>query len=284
MSRESFEQRLQQILAANRPLEYEQEEFACYEELYHFLEDYACSHEYYNMAVALPLVRSLHNGTYRGWAANGAKRQKMPYVNHCLVVCRLLLDLYIPLEKDEEDILYTAALCHDLIGHGYEPELVEKLMKDYEMDPRVFDTVRYLQGREYHVETRQQESYERIFRDRNRLALLVKLSDSTCVIEQLYNAPMRTAKQYIYQIRHLQIPMCIRTKEVFPELYSAAGILMEKMRSLCDVAEILVDRYEARERELYNEICALRDENVAFRRSIQLLQEEEETNTKKAGL
>ena len=267
---ENFREKVERALLKKGPLElkYNESEFSRYGELYSYLDNYACEHCYYNMAVALPLVRSMHDGIYRGAADGPDGKCDMPFVFHCLTVARTLIDLHTPLTDDEQDVLYAGALCHDLVGHGYEEAFVREVMNFYGMDSRVFDVIRLLEGRDYLVEKKHLYFFEQIIEENNRLALLVKLADCTCVIEQLYNAPVRTAIEYIYQTRMTYMPMCIRTKELYPELYSAAGILMEKMRSLCEVTEILVNRYIAREEELNSELLELKDENISLRRAI----------------
>lgn len=268
---DSFQKRLQAALDSigQERLAYNQQEAERYAALYDYIEEYAQSRELFQTSLALPIARALLDGMYRGWipAEDGTMR-KMPYINHCLTVCRMLIDLHIPLDPEQEDRLLACGLTHDLIGHSLGKEKKQQLLEIYHLDPWLYETAVLLDGEDYSRASHRDE-LDMIWESGNRIAIIVKMVDCSCIIEQLYNAPVRVAKEYIYQARMHFLPKCIEIKREYPELFSAAAIIMEKIRTLSDVIEILVSKYETRETELNHEWLALRDENVSMLRKIE---------------
>ena len=65
--------------------------------------------------------------------------------------------------------------------------------------------------------------------------------------------------------------MCIYAKEHYIELLSPIGILLEKLRNLTDVAEMLFAKFESMEIELTREILQLKEENATIKGIIQKL-------------
>ena len=109
-----FAGRLAQTLAAIGPerLRYHKEDEVSYQDVYSFIEAYALEHRLLNTAIALPVVRACMDGLYRGWRiGENGEREQLPYMYHCLAVCRMLLDLNLDLQEGEEDILLASALC-----------------------------------------------------------------------------------------------------------------------------------------------------------------------------
>ena len=99
-----------------RTLSYNKDEYWMIFSVYEFLEYYSFENRLWNTCIALPLARGLHDGTYRrsSITKNGST-YRLPYVIHCLYVCRMLADLNIPISLEEKDILLASALCHDMI-------------------------------------------------------------------------------------------------------------------------------------------------------------------------
>ena len=263
-----FRKRVAAALARidNGPLVFRTDEVWTYEEIYRYVETYAYEKELFNTALALPLVRAGYDGLYRGKIndAEGNPRP-LPFVYHCLFVCRMLIDLHVPLESGEEDILCAAALTHELIGHVLSEAHEHDIVSVYGLDERVYETVKTMASRDYTTEEDHLAFYRGMREHGDKLAMLVKLTDCSSVVERLGDASIWRAKGYIYQTRTYYLPMCVYAKERFPELLPVMNILMEKMRSLVEATEILVTRYEERSMELRNELLALRDENARIR-------------------
>lgn len=100
----AFKKRVADTLALIDPnvLDYYEDEFWMIRTPYEFLEYYAEKKRLFNTSVALPLARGLHNGVYRRLPImrNGAPHQP-PYVIHCLLVCRMLADMWLPISEEE---------------------------------------------------------------------------------------------------------------------------------------------------------------------------------------
>lgn len=228
--------------------------------VYEFLEYYSFENRLWNTCIALPLARGLHDGTYRrsSITKNGSTF-RLPYVIHCLWVCRMLADLNTSLSREDEDIMLAAALCHDMIedlpfkNHGRE------MIEEYHLDPRVYEVVKLVTKRKDFTDEEEREHFRRI--QENPLALLVKLSDRSHNVEDLYNMSVAKVHEYADETRRLIMPMCDYGYEHYPELRTALAVLKDKILCLTQTAEIMVDRYEERERQLKKQMKELRVEN-----------------------
>lgn len=228
---------------------------------YEFLEYYSFENRLWNTCIALPLARGIHDGTYRkSTITKNGSTYRLPYVIHCLLVCRMLADLNIPISKEEEDILLAAALCHDMIEDVPFPNHGREMVDEFHLDERVYETVKLVSKRKDFTEAEEIEHFRMI--QENKLALLVKLSDRSHNVEDLYNMSVRKVHEYVDETNKFILPMCEYGFAHYPELGTALGILKDKIVCLTEAAEILVDRYEAREMELRNQLKALRVENA----------------------
>lgn len=130
-------------------LHYNASEFWMLEGLYHYVERYALENQLTNTSIALPLVRGLFNGKYR--RATVVRRDgvvcRLPYMIHCLMACRMLIDLQVPLSKDEEDIVLASALCHDVIEDIPFDQGGWEMVSRFHLDERVYNTVKLVSKR-----------------------------------------------------------------------------------------------------------------------------------------
>ena len=262
----NFQEKIQLILDDIDPdaLDYNESEFWMIQSAYEYIEFFAIRNELLNTAIALPLARGLHNGDHRkSVLVRGDVTYRLPYVIHPLFVCKMLIELHLPLSHEEQDLLFAAALCHDMIedipflDHGKE------LMILYHLDPRVYDTVMAVSKRKDFTEEEEKEHFQKIAE--NKLAALIKLSDRGNNVEDLYNMSSRKVHEYIGETHKYLFPLCAYAKEHYPELRQALQILEDKMSCLTEAAGILVDRYEEREQNLRKQIDELRAENEALR-------------------
>lgn len=242
-------------------LAYNKDEYWMIFSVYEFLEYYSFENQLWNTCIALPLARGIHDGTYRkSTIIKNGSTYRLPYVIHCLLVCRMLADLNIPITKEEEDILLAAALCHDMIEDIPFPNQGRELTEEYHLDPRVYETVKLVSKRKDFTEAEEIEHFQKI--QENRLALLVKLSDRSHNVEDLYNMSVSKVHEYVEETNRFILPMCEYGFAHYPELRTALGILRDKILCLTEAAEVMVDRYEERERELRKQLKALRVENA----------------------
>lgn len=267
---------LERLQAAKRDIgeeafSYAKEEFWMIERPYRYVEYYALENQYFNTALALPLSRGLHNGIYRkAKVFRNNEVYRLPYVIHCIQVCRMLIDTKIPMDDAEKDILLAAALCHDMIEDIDFEQGGRELYTKYHLDRKVYEVVKCVSKHKHMTEAEHEAYFEGI--KRNPLGLLVKLSDRGNNVEDLYNMSVRKTHEYVSETRMYFFPMCEYAKTHYPELGAVIEILEDKIRSFSDVAEILVSRYEEMEQDLLENIRTLKEENEQLLRELSDLQ------------
>lgn len=228
--------------------------------IYEYLQYYAYEHQLWNMSIALPLARGIHDGIYRkSTITKNGSTYRLPYVIHCLLVCRMLVDLHVPLDREEEDILLASALCHDMIEDVPFPNKGLELVEKYHLDPRVYETVKLVTKRKDFTESEEIAHFKAI--KENKLALLVKLSDRSHNVEDMYNMTEEKVHEYVRETNRHILPMCEYGFLHYPDLGRPFGVLKDKITCLTRTAEIMVNRYEERERELRGQLKELRREN-----------------------
>lgn len=253
-------------------LAYDQDEFWMLQSPYEYIEFYAYRQGLYNTALALPLARGLHNGTHRKFTVlRDGVAYRQPYLIHCLLVCRMLLDLHSPLPREEEDILLAAALCHDMIEDIPFEQGGQELTTRFGLDPRVYQTVKLVSKRKDFTPAEEQAHFDAIAA--NPLSLLVKLSDRSHNVEDLYNRPAWKVHEYIGETEKYFMPMCEYGLAHYPTLSKSIEILQDKIISLTRASRILVDRCEEREGQLRAQLQALQLENDRLRAEYRALWE-----------
>lgn len=230
--------------------------------LYDYLRKYAVIKELKNTYAALPVVIGTAV-TVAGDITNrfGFAEEQLTSLRHCLSMCKMLSDLHLPFVAYDEDVLLAAALTHIL------PEIkslhdTEKLMGRYGIAHDVYDTA-VLLYREENMTPAEEKQYYKCIAE-NPLALLIALADRGNIVEHLYNLSLINARSFIHETRNYYLPLCIYGKEHYHEILGPISILMEKMRTLAEVADILLSRFVSRESELTQEILALQEENATL--------------------
>lgn len=226
-------------------------------ELFEIVLDYASHRQLHLTAAALPYIRERF-----GMGCDIYYRRR-------LSVCRMLIDLHLPISLEQLDILLAAALSHFLPGDKIPADHMEIVSRLFADEPRVAEVMATLR----HTDYGDKSYYTRLVA--NRYALMIRLTERGVLVEKLYEWDPADARRYIRETREHFFPMCIYAKEHYPELLGAASILMEKMRNLIVANEALLNRYEDAETSLRGEILALREENVAIRSMISTLQDSE---------
>lgn len=275
MARMEFYKSVQEKLSRFDPevLRYDESEFWMIRSPYEYIEHYAMERRMLNTCIALPLARGLHDGVHR---KSSIERRgvsyRLPYVIHCLLVCRMLVDLHIPITREEKDVLLASALCHDMIedipfaNHG------EELTTVYGLDPQVHEIVKLVSKRRDFTEEEELQHFREIAK--NKLAMLVKLSDRSHNVEDLYNMKFWKVHEYVNETNRYFDEMCRYGLRHYPELTKTIEIMFDKIFSLTRVSETMVQRCEARERELEDQLKALQEENAELRRIYRGLWEE----------
>lgn len=240
------------------------------ESLYELIANYAAENQLINTEIALPLIReAMQNAAAHPHSLFRSDYVHMGYFQHSLSVCHILMELKPELTTQEEDVLLAAAICHVLPENIRFLDIEEALGA---LAPQVREIVRLIYREGDGVEGQEQAFYDAI--QKNKLATLIKLADRGNLVEQLHSMTGSRSRRYMYETRTFFLPMCLYAKEHYPELIPPVSILMEKMRCLLEVSEILLGRYEAMEAQLTGEILALREDNSALRRAIRTLEEE----------
>ena len=234
------------------------------EELYSFINTYTEEHELPNARIALRAARELMEGIVRtsgDFDKDGVLQQS--FFEHCLFVTKLLIDLYIPLSHEEQDILVAAGLCHDTIAHAGFQRGGRELIEDYGLDPRVRDIVRITTKINVKNETDLRNFYKEI--RFNKLAVLVAMADRSNLVENVYALSVNEALEYIREIRDYAMPMCVYALEHYPDIQRPMRLIVDKIHNLIDVTDIISRRYKDKENELKKELLALREENAQLR-------------------
>lgn len=262
-----FQKKVSQALAqiGEDALSYEESEFWMIRSPYEYLEYYVTEKQLLNAAIALPLARGIHNGTYRkAKITRSGKSYNLPYVIHCLSVCKMLVDVQMNLSPEEEDICLAAALCHDMIEDVPFPNHGKELTDQFGLDPRVYETVLLVSKNRDATPEEEAAHFQKIAE--NRLSLLIKLSDRGNNVEDLYNRSCWKVHEYVGETRTYFLPMIEYGLAHYPELTMALEVLSDKIHTLTEVAEILVERYEQKEQELEQRLEALKKENEELRK------------------
>lgn len=225
---------------------YNVDEEYLYNESYIYIKGHAGALKLSQTLKALPLARQIHNGQYRkGTVIVDGKEVKLPYVLHVLKVCSTLISLGFN-EKDNDldvDILYAAALCHDMLEDRKDlfPKGGIELYTKYNFDKRIYEIVRLLSKQSGANEYELNEYFNNI--KYNKYALLVKLADRSHNVETLSCMEINKIHKYVDETRRWIYPLCTYAKDNYPELSNGITILKAKIVSLTEETELLVNKF-----------------------------------------
>ena len=240
---------------------YNVDEEYLYSNTYLFLKGVAVEGNYIYTLKALPLARKFHNGQHRlGYIEIKGEMVQPPYILHVLKVCSTLKSLNLPLTHDELDLLYTCALLHDSLedAEEYFPNGGTELITDYGFPKEVYEIVKLLSKHSGADQYELSEYFNAI--KKNKLALLIKLSDRSHNVEDLYNMKIEKIHKYVKETKDYILPLCSYAKQNYPELSNGITILKSKIRSLTDSTETIVNKFEAEIRNYKEEIKRLQEE------------------------
>ncbi len=243
---------------------YNENEFWLIQKPYEYLEYFAMKHRLLNTSIALEVVRGLHNGSYRKYGVHkNGEQHRLPYYIHCLMVCKMLSDLPLNLSNEDLDILLASALCHDLIEDYPFKNGGKELVDEFELDPRVLETVKTVSKRKDFTLEEEIEFFNHI--QNNVLCLLIKLSDRGNNVEDLYNMSEKKFMEYIEETNRYFVPMSDYGLVHYPKQATAIGILKDKILTLTNVSDTLIHKLEKRNQHLREERSLLILENRKIR-------------------
>lgn len=235
------------------------EEFL-YNNTYLFIKGFATGLRLNYTLKALPLARKFHDGQHRkGEVEVNGKMYRLPYVLHVLKVCSTLISLSLDttLTHFELDTLLAAALLHDSIEDAsqYLPNDGKELVTEYNFPNEVYQIVKLLTKRSGSTEEELDEYFNKI--KKNPLAILIKLSDRSHNVEDLYNMKPEKLHEYVKETRTWIYPLASYGKANFPELSNGFTILKSKIVSLTELTETIVNMYDNVIHEKDNKIAEL---------------------------
>ena len=252
---------------------YNENEYWLIQSTYEYLECYAVDHRLQNMLIALSVVRGLHNGVYRKFGVEkGGEMHRLPYVIHCLLVCRMLVDIHPALSDEDQDCLLAAALCHDLIEDIAFEHGGKELVTEFHLDPRVYEIVKLVSKRSDFTIEEERQFFDKI--QKHPLALLLKLADRGNNVEDLYNMSRKKLEEYLEETERYFLPMSDYGIDNYPELSIAIHILRDKITILTTVSKVMITKLEARNQILRNQRNQLKLENMKLREEWKRLWEE----------
>lgn len=253
---------------------FHENEFWLIQSTYEYLECYAVDHRLLNTAIALPLARGMHNGTYRKFGVEkGGELHRLPYYIHCLLVCRMLADIHPPLSAEDKDCLLAAALCHDLIEDIAFENGGKELITEFHLDPKVYEIVKLVSKRSDFTLEEEQQFFENI--QRHPLALLVKLADRGNNVEDLYNMSSKKLAEYLDETERYFLPMSDYGIANYPELSVTIHILRDKITILSTASKMMISQLEVRNQKLRDQRNQLKLENLKLREEWKRVWEEE---------
>ena len=218
---------------------------------------------------ALAFVQGL---TAREDLKEGIRTRLAREAAHGLRVCAMLLDLDPAISHGEMDTLLSAVLLH-VYPENFPFEDAGEKLASLGFAPEVTALVSTIVPEREGDDGQQDAYYQRV--QENPLALLAVLADRGDLATQLYRLSTWNAHRYIDETKACYYPMCIYGKEHYHGLLAAINVLTEKIRTLVEVSEILLTRYEVREAELTEDILTLREENATIRGIIDQFEAEE---------
>lgn len=246
-----------------------------YAEAYNMVKMYAEERNYKNTLIALPMMQKICDR--ESFKKRDVYHDPFRFVDeydHSLSICKMLIALNLRVSEIEEDYILAAAICHNLPEIMSVDNLEEMLVTENGLDPKVYEIVNLVYWRESIPKSEKKLLFSRIQQD--KLAVIIRLADRGNLVSQMHELSNWGAHRYIDETRAYFFPMCIYAKENHPQIADAVSLLMEKMRSILQVEEILLKRYEARELEMSQEIQALKEENATIKGIIKRMRERRE--------
>lgn len=236
-------------------------------DLYNMIETYAERHQLTNTKIALPLAKSILERDLR--QVFSSENSEKTLFEHCMHSTKMLIDLHLILSTDELDLTLASMLCHDVLHKMNFAQGSYELVHTHHLDSRVIEIVTLVNKPAAIREEDIQAYYDGIKMD--KLAVLVALAHRCILVEELSNLSITEVNNFIYEMRKYCLPMCVYAKQHYRNSQMSINIMMEKIRCLLDVADIISSRYQKRELAYTTEILSLMEENARLRGMIRQL-------------
>ncbi len=248
-----------------------------WEKEYHFIKGYATMYKLRNTLIALALSVRYHEGQYR----DGGE----PYIIHPLMVCKSLILLNIEKclkewypEKDasqirhECDIIYAAAILHDVIEDCKLRRRGKELVKKFGLDKEVWEIVYFLLTK---PPRKKKWPWSPVYKpekyfgniQKNWKATLIKLADraNNCSTMEVFDEDRK--KKYILETIKYYYPLCATVKVMYPEFSDVITILeniivsnIEVFASILGMQKVITDETEEYKKTVYYIEGACRNE------------------------
>lgn len=238
------------------------------DDLYLFIEKHANENELPNTKITLPLAKKLlgdiKRQTFRTYDNNSTSFE------HSLSAAKMLIDLHIILSKEEEDIMLSSMLLHDLLVKIKLPENGNELISTYHLDSRILGIIKLVPRIETMTDKEKVFYYNGI--RENKIAVLVALADRCNLVEQLSELSISDVNEFVQEMRRFVLPMSAYAKQHYRDCQMSINIMTEKIHCLIDVTDIIASRYQKRELSYTNEILSIMEENARLRGMIRQLE------------
>jgi hypothetical protein len=238
--------------------------------LYYIIDEYADERNLTITKRFLPEVdRLLMERSQKGYSV---VKDAYIYYAYAVRVCKLLIDLELPVNNGDMDIILTGALGNIVNEAVSFPGKEKELAAEFDLNDEIMHIVDVLTHRKMSGKKEEERYYEEIKKD--KFALMIKIVEIAITTEEIYNNSFKVIDEYVRLMREYFFPMCIYAKEKYNDMELAISVVMEKVKLLSDVTEILTRRYRDRWRALVDEMLVLQEENARLRVSIRQMEEE----------
>lgn len=210
--------------------------------------DYAKTHDYKYTIAALEYIKVSYI------EEKMTEPMVQEYLVHGLSMAWLLIQLRLPVTTEEMDFMLSASVLHILV-ELYERYDIESTVESIGLPQEVAAFVEDIMT--------SNEDFDKIVD--NRLLLMVKMVERSNLIEHLCDMTIEEAKHFRLDAKRFWFAVCVEGKARYQEFDAALSGILEKMRGLIQVMDILFKRYEDEEDELYEEILLLKEENARMR-------------------
>lgn len=214
-----------------------------WEEIYNFIKGYATIHKLRNTLIALSLGVKCHNDDKR----DGGE----PYIIHPLMVAKSLILLNIEQTlkewypdkswkeiKRDCDILYAAAILHDIVEDGKISKDAIELVEVYHLDEDVRKVVLLL-SKDKESKNYSDEKYFAGIKTDWR-AILAKIADRQNNCSTMIVFKEERLKKYIYETKIYFYPLCSYCKIEFPEFSNIVTIMKSSIVACCETIASLI--------------------------------------------
>ena len=270
-----------------------------WEKEFYFIKGYATIHKMRNTLIALSLAVKYHDGQFR----NGGE----PYIIHPLMVCKSLMLLKVEDSlkewypertmyqiRHECDIMYAAAILHDVIEDCKLKNKGKELESKYNLDKEVRKVVLLLSKPPKNNKLPWQPKYDPEIYFGNILndwkATLIKIADraNNCGTMQVFEE--KRMKKYIRETNEYIYPLCSDGKLKYPEFSNTITILKNLIVSICEslasilgMQDTITDEKEAYKKTVHFLEGACRNEMPNTYKALFISQKLHEGQTRTSG-